>query len=143
MPDIECLIIGNIAFGSNPLWDLVSSKATSYNSYGASYYQCVWMGEVTMKRISSGIVLRLVSPVLLLVLLCASTFWMVEDKRIDVTITFMLSVSALYIVLVANIPLVGYLTELDVFIFRVITYPIPILSIYLMSSWYLLSVRCL
>jgi hypothetical protein len=108
-----------VTFGLNPLWDLESSKASSYNSYGASYYQTVWMGQVTLKRISSGIVLRLVAPVLLFALLGTTTFWMAEEKRIDVTITFMLSVAALNIVLLNNVPFVGYLTKLDRYVFRV------------------------
>ncbi len=72
-----------------------------------------------MERKGSGIVIRLVLPLFLLLLLSAVTFWMTTEKRVDVTITIMLSVSALYIVILGNIPLVGYLTKLDKFVFWV------------------------
>lgn len=40
------------------------------------------------------------------------TFWANVDSRIDTTMTILLSVSALYVVILSNIPLLGYLTRL-------------------------------
>jgi hypothetical protein len=39
------------------------------------------------------------------------TFWANLDDRINMTMTILLSVSALYVVILGNIPLLGYLTR--------------------------------
>jgi len=60
---------------------------------------------------------RLVLPITLLIFLAGLTFWAEYGGRVDSTITLLLSVSALYIVILANIPLLGYLTAIDTYIF--------------------------
>ena len=52
----------------------------------------------------------------MLLLLSALTFWLSYENRVDTTITLLLSVSALYIVILGNIPMVGYLTNVDTFV---------------------------
>ncbi len=113
------LFIGGNTFASNQIWSYKSATASTYTSQGASSGTSIWFGEIYMERKGSGIVIRLVLPLFLLLLLSAVTFWMTTEKRVDVTITIMLSVSALYIVILGNIPLVGYLTKLDKFVFWV------------------------
>lgn len=104
-------------FSRNPMWNYQHSTANVYNSEGSSSATSIWQGQIFMKRKGTGIVLRLLVPLFLLILLSGVTFWMSKEKRIDVTITILLSVSALYIVILNNIPLVGYLTDLDKFVF--------------------------
>lgn len=72
-----------------------------------------------MVRRAYGVVIRLVLPMALLILLGSITFWVSYDHRVDVTITILLAMSALYIVILQNIPLVGYLTNVDRFVFWV------------------------
>lgn len=110
-------MLGQYTFSTNQVWSYVNATASTYTSTGASSGTSFWYGQIYMKRKGSGIVLRLVVPLFLLLLLSSTTFWMNTEKRVDVTITIMLSVSALYIVILGNIPLVGYLTDLDKFVF--------------------------
>ena len=133
---ITHLIVGSWTFANNPLWTLEGSKAYIQEIRGATDYVSTWIGEVTVKRISLGIIVRLVSPILLLAILACLSFWMAEIKRIDVTITLLLSVSALYVVLLDNIPLVGYLTRLDYFAFQVSSFSFSHLLLFDYYSYY-------
>ena len=47
----------------------------------------------------------------IVVIVVGLTFWANVDSRIDTTMTILLSVSALYVVILSNIPLLGYLTR--------------------------------
>jgi len=69
-----------------------------------------------MVRISTGIVKRLALPMFLLTVLGATTFWSDLSERIGSTMTILLSVSALYIVVFASVPMIGYLTTFDEFV---------------------------
>jgi hypothetical protein len=104
-------------FKSNPIWTFDKSL-TNYTTYpsGSKFLNAIFHIAVTRK--GSGIVIRLVLPITLLILLSSLTFW-VEDvpSRIDSTVTLLLSVSALYIVILSNIPLLGYLTDIDKYVF--------------------------
>lgn len=106
-------------FALNPLWTYKNATATIYNSQGASSATSYALFTINIERKGSGIVLRLVVPVLLLLILSTLTFWAAYEERVNITITILLSVSALYIVILGNIPLVGYLTSLDKYIFWV------------------------
>lgn len=53
----------------------------------------------------------LLSYLILFVTVTGLTFWADVDSRIDTTMTILLSVSALYVVILSNIPLLGYLTR--------------------------------
>ncbi len=72
--------------------------------------------RLTMQRQGSGVIVRLILPLTMLLLLSALTFWISYENRLDTTITLLLSVSALYIVILGNIPMVGYLTNVDTFV---------------------------
>ncbi len=67
-------------------------------------------------RQSSGIIYRLAVPIMLLLLLVGLTFWSEYNGRMNTTITILLAISALYIVIFQSIPMLGYLTDFDVYI---------------------------
>jgi hypothetical protein len=108
---------GSYTFMSNPIWTY-DADATDYTTYvsGSGFLNAIYHIGVTRK--GSGIVVRLVLPITLLILLASLTFW-VDDvpSRVDSTVTLLLSVSALYIVILSNIPLLGYLTDIDKYVF--------------------------
>lgn len=106
---------GSVSFQQNPIWTVNSNGYTAYvdDAYSNSYN--VFYVDVT--RRAYGVVIRLVLPMALLILLGAITFWVSYDQRVDTTITILLAMSALYIVILSNIPLVGYLTNVDKFVF--------------------------
>ena len=60
---------------------------------------------------------RFAVPILLLLILAGLTFWANVDSRVDTAMTILLSVSALYVVIIGNIPQLGYLTIFDTWIF--------------------------
>lgn len=117
--DMEFTKLDNGAYGfdSNPIWDYESYSFTSYvdPTYDNSYN----VYEINVVRRAYGVVIRLVLPMALLIVLGSITFWVSYDHRVDVTITILLAMSALYIVILQNIPLVGYLTNVDRFVFWV------------------------
>eukprot|EP01031_Cornospumella_fuschlensis_P035126 gene35126-42544_t len=104
---------GSQTFKNNAIWRYDSYTYFTSENLGFSY---AWY-QVSVSRIGSGIVIRLVLPITLLVLLAGSTFWASEENRIEIAITLLLAVSALYIVILGNIPLVGYLTAVDNYVF--------------------------
>ena len=108
---------GRENFKHNPMWNYDSS--TAFEALAVfSPIRAFTTATVQLKvsRRSSGVVVRLVLPIVLLVLLSGFTFWAEKDTRTDSTITLLLAVSALYIVVFSNIPMLGYLTSLDKYI---------------------------
>jgi len=83
--------------------------------YHVRRYFDIAVCDITISRYSSGVLYRLGFPVAILLILVAVTFWSDYESRIGDTITILLSVSALYIVIFGNIPLVGYLTSFDTY----------------------------
>ena len=69
--------------------------------------------QIEINRRSDGVLIRLGLPVLMLMVLSGFVYWAAMENRIDSTMTILLSVSALYIVVFGNIPLLGYLTSFD------------------------------
>lgn len=108
---------GEYGFDANPIWDFDKYSYFAYvdGAYDNSYN--VYVIEVI--RRAYGVVIRLVLPMALLIVLGSITFWVSYDHRVDVTITILLAMSALYITILQNIPLVGYLTNVDHFVFWV------------------------
>jgi hypothetical protein len=104
---------GSYTFQSNAIWNYQSSTYSTFLGNGFTYA----LYQINVKRLGSGIVLRLVLPITLLLLLAGLTFWVTLENRVDTTITLLLSISALYIVILTNIPLVGYLTNVDKYVF--------------------------
>jgi hypothetical protein len=68
-------------------------------------------------RQADGTMTRFALPILMLLILAGLTFWAGFDTRVETTMTILLSVSALYVVIIGNIPQLGYLTTFDTWIF--------------------------
>ena len=103
-------------FENNAVWSYVGSTYQTYVS-GSNFLNAIY--HIHVKRQGSGIVVRLILPIALLTILGGLTFWANYENRVDSTITLILAVSALYIVILANIPLLGYLTAIDKYFFWV------------------------
>jgi len=109
---------GNDAISLNPLWSFDGAVSSNGNdipgtSYNSRSYALV---DMQFSRKSSGIILRLAIPIFLLVFLGALSFWADIGDRVNSTVTMLLAISALYIVVIQNIPMVGYLTNFDLFV---------------------------
>lgn len=117
---------GSCSFSQHPIWNYDRSQS----SCGVYYDNKVTgNGQVTMayftvnvSRNGRGIIVRLLVPLTLLMLVGALTFWSDMEARVDTAITLLLSISAVYIVILSNIPLVGYLTLADRYVFIVSTF---------------------
>ncbi|CAE7649102.1 unnamed protein product [Symbiodinium microadriaticum] len=70
-------------------------------------------------RESDGVVIRFMLPILALMILAGWIFWIATDQRADATMNVLVAVSAMYIVIFSNIPLVGYMTTMDIYIVEV------------------------
>ena len=93
----------------NPIWSF-ESAASHFGSqspgtlFGNRAYGIV---SVTFKRASTGMVLRLALPIFLLVFLAALAFWASPSDRVDATVTMLIAISALYVMVIQNIPMIG------------------------------------
>lgn len=105
-------------FMENPIWTFDSSSTNS-NTYVSSSGFLNAIHHIYVTRRGNGIVIRLILPITMLIMLAGLTFWSNYEGRVDSTVTLLLSVSALYIVILANIPLLGYLTAIDKYVFWV------------------------
>jgi hypothetical protein len=114
-------------FPDNSVWDHTLNDVETYIfketqkrqlsssfSYNRTYDHGIIM--ITISRQSDGVLIRLGLPVLMLMVLSGFVYWAAMESRIDSTMTILLSVSALYIVVFGNIPLLGYLTSFDQYI---------------------------
>ena len=104
-------------FENNAMWTYIStSNSTEVVNYGTSdkpYWNSVGVLTFTFKRLPQGILVRLAVPITLLVLLAGLSFWAAKEDRVNVTITILLAVSALYIIIFSSVPMLGYLTYFD------------------------------
>lgn len=76
---------------------------------------------VPLGRYSKGIVLRLIIPIALLLLLAAATFYVENpESRIAATTGLMIAVTAIYIVILAQILFTGYATKIDKYVLSMI-----------------------
>lgn len=111
------------SFSQNPIWtwDKDGDTCTTYADQkgGSLIWPSYVVYSIKVSRQGEGVIIRLVFPIAFLLLLSAVTFWLEFEKRIETTITLLLAVSALYIVILQNIPMVGYLTNVDKFVFAV------------------------
>ena len=69
--------------------------------------------SVKIERKYLGPVFRLGVPSLLLTLLVGLSFYSQRESRVELSVTILLAVSALYIIIQQNIPFLGYLTKFD------------------------------
>lgn len=104
--DIACSYLpsGECSFSSNPIWiwknEPSFSSCTAYPDQKASLiYPAFVYYTIKIVRQGDGIIVRLVLPLTLLLLISALTFWVSYENRVDTTITLLLSVSALYIII--------------------------------------------
>jgi hypothetical protein len=103
---------GVSGFQNNPIWEYqgVSEEVDTVDDKDVA--------SITMKvrRDSDGIVYRLFLPIIICSVCAGLTFWTSHGERLNQITVLLLAVSALYITILANIPLVGYLTKADVFV---------------------------
>jgi hypothetical protein len=103
------------AFAENPIWSLTGTSAgyTTWQLSPGLFERPFGIVTFRISRKSTGVLRRLCVPVLLIMLLCAMSYWGTLSDRIATTVTGLLAVAALYISIVNSIPLVGYMTRLD------------------------------
>jgi len=108
-------------FKKNALWNYIGYESTvQVINYGTDAYPINFsVGELSLilERNSDGMILRLAVPILLLLVLCGINFWSNRNERVNISITLLLAVSALYIVIFASMPMVGYMTMFDDYCF--------------------------
>eukprot|EP01038_Epipyxis_sp_PR26KG_P008287 gene8287-11217_t len=108
---------------SNPLWKyngyFTELLFPNYQFYESDPPRIFSQAVITVKlgRFSTGILMRLALPIMLVACIAGILFWADPDKRLDNTVTLLLTVSALYISIFASVPLVGYATIMDKFVF--------------------------
>ena len=110
------------AFASNPVWRHQPgdfSGAVYEADYSHSNIERIFPLvnlQVHIKREGSGVLSRFAFPVLVLLILAGFTFWDDFESRVQITLTILLSVSALYVVVIGSIPPIGYITLFDTWI---------------------------
>lgn len=102
-------------FEQNTLWTFDKWDAYVLDQEYATILKSFAIIKLYVSRKPEGIILRLAVPIFILVLLSGCTFWAAIESRVDSTVTLLLAVSALYIVIFQNIPMVGYTTDFDSF----------------------------
>jgi hypothetical protein len=107
------------AFAENPVWtlDAFGSDYTTWQQSAGIFERPFGIVTFRISRKSTGVLRRLCVPVLLIMLLCAMSYWSTLSDRVATTVTGLLAVAALYIGIVNSIPLVGYMTRLDDYMF--------------------------
>eukprot|EP01038_Epipyxis_sp_PR26KG_P010978 gene10978-14746_t len=110
---------GSKQFKQNPEWNYVNYDVGRTYTSASGFLNSIY--KIHVVRRGSGIIARLIKPIVILLFIGALSFWAETEKRAELVVTILLSVSALYIVILSNIPLVGYLTEVDQFIAEMFT----------------------
>ena len=105
-----------INFAQNKIWSYQSSYAYKTVAYYNDLPFDRLIFDIEIQRKSQGLIMRLSVPIMLLLILVSLTYWADAESRVDSTITILLAVSALYIVIFDNIPMLGYLTRIDKYI---------------------------
>jgi len=102
---------GAYNFEKNAMWSLDSFSIGIYNlNYGSATTPRYFSSGTlffNMTRRSKGLIFRLAIPILFILVLAGFIFWAAVDSRFDSTITLLLAISALYIVIFGNIPMLG------------------------------------
>eukprot|EP01038_Epipyxis_sp_PR26KG_P010601 gene10601-14241_t len=111
------------SFKNNPIWKFLSYEVKINEQFSplglTTVSRLVSQGYIILylQRESSGIIIRFGVPILLVTLLGGFLFWLRAEERVSNSITLILTVSALYVVVTSSIPLVGYTTDFDKFVF--------------------------
>ena len=103
-------------FAQSKIWEYQSSYVYKTIAYyhGLPFDRLIF--DIEIRRRSKGLIMRLAFPIMLLLVLVCLTYWADTEVRVESTVTILLAVSALYIVIFDNIPMLGYLTRLDKYI---------------------------
>jgi hypothetical protein len=109
---------GEYSIELNPVWNFKSAYGYGGSQDPGTYYAPRTYAVIVMEfsRIPGGIINRLAVPMFFLVILAALAFWADTSDRVNSTVTMLLAISALYIVVIQNIPPIGYLTNFDYFV---------------------------
>ena len=107
---------GDATFTTNPVWEHAQSW-NRHQIYTSSSGFTNVVFDISVARTSTGILVRLVIPVTILTIIGGMIFWSHPKERVNLTVTLLLSVAAMYVVIIGNIPLVGYLTAVDRYCF--------------------------
>jgi hypothetical protein len=134
---------GDCTFSSNPIWRWMdddrprghsSDDPITVKRFCTIYYDprpivpafpAYTVYVFNLERYGSGTVARLLLPITLLLVIAGISFWQDRAERLNMAVTILLAISALYIVILGNIPMVGYLTNVDKFIFTVSVSKLP------------------
>jgi hypothetical protein len=101
---------GGSAFSQNPIWTLVDSSSDSVSD------ESIVLVSIKLSRKSLGVLKRLGIPILLLVILSGITFWADPSDRVSTTVDLLLALTTLYLVIFANIPMVGTFSLFDLYV---------------------------
>jgi hypothetical protein len=103
-------------FNLNSQWNYLGSSARAFIYLSPSRHtDAVFV--LPVERYGSGVVVRLAIPITMLLVLAGCTFWVGHpESRISATSGLIIAVTALYIVLISNVPFVGYATRVDTFV---------------------------
>jgi hypothetical protein len=107
----------NIFFNSEYQFDADEAYGHQYNTTIGieTYTAAVFFLPVT--RYAWGILLRIIIPLFIIVELSSATFWIpTPDARVGGVLSLILAVSAVYIIVIGYIPLVGYDTAADTYV---------------------------
>jgi hypothetical protein len=98
-------------------YDPALATAQVYDSrYGDVVYSDIQL-TLPVQRYTNGIVIRLVIPIAILLLLAAATFYVENpESRISAATGLMIAVTAIYIVILGNIPFVNEATRMDQYV---------------------------
>jgi hypothetical protein len=117
----------SISFTHNPIWShkkndyitFVNNRDLTLSPENPRIFE-EGVVELYVTRESDGVLYRFALPILMLILLTGMSFWASPPLRIGVSMSLLIAVFTVYIVILFNIPLVGYLTALDIWIFLMI-----------------------
>lgn len=130
---------GDPTFTTNPVWE----HDQSWNSYQIYTLKSSNFTNVlytfSLARTSTGILIRLVVPITILTVIGGLIFWSNPKERVNLTVTLLLSVAAMYVVIISNIPLVGYLTAVDEYCFMM--FVVLAVAIVVHQAYYILLIR--
>jgi hypothetical protein len=107
----------NIFFNSE--WEFLEEEAsvsTYESTVGIKTFDTAII-FLPMRRYAWGILLRIIIPLFIIVFLAAATFWIPSpEARIAGVMSLILAISAVYIIIMGYIPLVGYETAADSYV---------------------------
>ena len=117
-PSISNMIAsdGSRHFYMNSEWNFIG-KASEAFVYLTPQQHTDAVFVLPVDRYANGLVVRLAIPITMLLILAGATFWVGHpESRISATSGLLIAITALYIVLIGNVPFVGYATRIDTYV---------------------------